>query len=1591
MFSLLQLQLKATSVRVFAYSASGSDTNYIKINYNSGSSITKTAADLGIGNLGDKTWFDMSPFITGEIDIDSIEYGSYGGGGQLGNFEINGVNLIDGLNDPTGYGVNGFYLPMDGNTPVGKDCSGRGNDWEVTYSINSELTKTSGAKPILNTIDGSYARKGVFSDDTNEEYEVTVAAKSGGGGNAYYIDGAERPALTNLVRGATYKFDLNSNTTDSHPFRFGAAVNGSEYTDGVVRSINDGREWSANFTGSVNVNQPTPTFDGRPPEINGYSHSGDAMTINFSPVISGRIVVYAGTGFSNPNSNACTYTLSDGSNLSSILGYTGGAGPYWEALDFGEKTNISSLACSAGYAVYAITVDGVLLTDNLDDKYTAITVPDDAPDTLYYYCDSHPGMGNSLGLITDEGKADPYASKCILAVPFLSGTEDVSNQYNGTSIQKDVRSNGTPFSILDSNYYGSSRNYSVGDGSTWHSMPDIGTDDFTVEFWIQSDTSTADSVFRRIISTGPNGLDQIQIGHIGSTASSGGYISYTHSDNNNFAMNTNINVTDGEWHHVAVVRDSGTVYCYVDGCVGDDTDADANSKSSSLLYLSGYGGISSGSGRFDGRIQDLRIYKGVAKYTENFVPASANPTILNDAPSGVSGKTAISQTPYGSTSFSTSPTPTNVNYLEVPDSSDFTFGSDDWTMECYAKLNKHDSASYNGLVMKYFSDRPSSSWYWAVYNVGSTADPQYRQVFYMYVGGVEYSSTGNVDSALAWNHYAVSRDGDNIYGYLNGKRHFVIDVTGLSMNDSAVDVTIGCDGNQNARMVGHISNARVVKGSSLYPGGRSFKVSQEPLTVESQGAVANEVVLLACQSNTDALAVTRPSTTAGVNAGRNWEQYILGTPDSSYPLSNLFNGTIGAGFASGTRSTNPGTLTLDTSSLNITVTNVRLSTNAAGSGHSNYTINGNALGDPPTGDSTNVYAVNGQLNTIAWSYDNANGPYIYMRGIEVDLDDGNGYQLLFNDIIGFNNVQASTFNPFDKDVNTLRPSGATVWPTFNPLQTYTQTLSDFNLSCNGTAGAAVGSLFAKSGKWYWEVTAGTDYTMVGIQRDDTDESSYPGERATQFAYYGNQGSGLAYSNNSSSTYGDGFFENDVIGVAMDLDTPKLEFYVNGIYQGVAFGPETNFANYPGYYSATCRSGSGAFNGDSSINFGQKPLRYSPPAGYQLLNSSSLRGDNTLPTPSSYCKVSTWTGNDNVRHILTGMEPDLVWVKNLISANQDHVVTDSVRGGGFKITPNQTFAQTSGANDVTSFDPLGFYVGADGRVNASGSNYRSWSWQAGGSNGTFNVDGNGYADAQAAGITGIGGIGEVPANKYLGLSVGRKQGFSIVKYNGAGGGDMTVPHGLSQTPEVVIIKNLTSAVDWAVIHAGTESNRNLSLSTTGTEYGVGFLGCYKTGLTEEHFTVNFTDTNLQYCNASNDDYIAYLWHSVPGYSKVGFWTNTTDGQFIPLDFKPAVILIKCTDTGENWYLFDNVGHPINEASPSVASEAISGVQPNTENTVLQSQNSCNTATIDFLSNGFKMRTSNSGDGELTFDNRRMCYIAWAEQPNLGLYGSQAGAR
>ena len=70
------------------------------------------------------------------------------------------------------------------------------------------------------------------------------------------------------------------------------------------------------------------------------------------------------------------------------------------------------------------------------------------------------------------------------------------------------------------------------------------------------------------------------------------------------------------------------------------------------------------------------------------------------------------------------------------------------------------------------------------------------------------------------------------------------------------------------------------------------------------------------------------------------------------------------------------------------------------------------------------------------------------------------------------------------------------------------------------------------------------------------------------------------------------------------------------------------------------------------------------------------------------------------------------------------------------------------------------------------------------------------------------------------------------------------------------------------------------------------------------------------DANGEKYVAYSWHSVPGFSKFGSYIGnweTIYGPYVDLGFKPAFLLIKDTAGSNSWCLYDTVRDPYNAAT------------------------------------------------------------------------------
>jgi hypothetical protein len=266
---------------------------------------------------------------------------------------------------------------------------------------------------------------------------------------------------------------------------------------------------------------------------------------------------------------------------------------------------------------------------------------------------------------------------------------------------------------------------------------------------------------------------------------------------------------------------------------------------------------------------------------------------------------------------------------------------------------------------------------------------------------------------------------------------------------------------------------------------------------------------------------------------------------------------------------------------------------------------------------------------------------------------------------------------------------------------------------------------------------------------------------------------------------------------------------------------------------------------------------------------------------------------------------------------------------------------------------------------------AWTWKAGGgkpSGGGFFKDDVEYASAAAAGLTG----GSITPS---GASVGTKQGFSIVKWTRGSGTD-TIPHGLSQAPDMIIQKSTSASKRWQVGLNALGWDRRLYLNLSdGDADSTSFGWSGNQGP---------TDTLLRTGGTSyvDGDMIAYCWHNVPGLQKFGTYSGnqSANGPFIELGFRPALVWIKGVGSGStSWRIFDKERSPINTTTTLY-------LRPNSTAGDLD-----DTRPIDIVSNGFKIRVAGGGDINLSSGAYDYIYCAWADVPSSNLFGGQSNAR
>jgi hypothetical protein len=149
--------------------------------------------------------------------------------------------------------------------------------------------------------------------------------------------------------------------------------------------------------------------------------------------------------------------------------------------------------------------------------------------------------------------------------------------------------------------------------------------------------------------------------------------------------------------------------------------------------------------------------------------------------------------------------------------------------------------------------------------------------------------------------------------------------------------------------------------------------------------------------------------------------------------------------------------------------------------------------------------------------------------------------------------------------------------------------------------------------------------------------------------------------------------------------------------------------------------------------------------------------------------------------------------------------------------------------------------------------------------------------------------------------GRAPGFfDVVCYTGTGA-NRTIAHNLGVVPEMMIVKMRSGVEDWGVYTAATGNTGSLRLNTTGTLI-VQSVVWNNTSPTASVFSVG---TNSM-VNANGSTYVAYLFASCPGVSKVFNFTGNGSSQTINCGFTGGArfVMIKRTDSTGDWYVWDS---------------------------------------------------------------------------------------
>ena len=348
-----------------------------------------------------------------------------------------------------------------------------------------------------------------------------------------------------------------------------------------------------------------------------------------------------------------------------------------------------------------------------------------------------------------------------------------------------------------------------------NSVGAFGTGDFTIECWIYLSGSNIN--YRTIVSTrSSNGTTT---GWCLATNASGDIYIYSGA----FLVTASSAIVPSTWYHVAVCRLSGTTTLYLNG-VSKATSSTARTYSDAGLSISAdpYGVTE----LWQGYISDLRVVKGTAVYTSNFVPPTQTLTnysttypsslLLNFTNGGIVDQHSsnVLET-VGNAQLSTAVKKYNNasiyfdgtgDYLTSPSSPNYQFGTGDFTVEFWIYFN-----AVNNSTVKYIYDMRNSG----ATSASILAQEVANSWTYWNGAGTQISTgfTSSTFSATTWTHVAICRSSGVTKFFVNGTQTNSVADTSNYSNSTLV---VGARYSYSDGLNGYIDDLRITKGYARY-------------------------------------------------------------------------------------------------------------------------------------------------------------------------------------------------------------------------------------------------------------------------------------------------------------------------------------------------------------------------------------------------------------------------------------------------------------------------------------------------------------------------------------------------------------------------------------------------------------------------------------------------------------------------------------------------------------------------------------------------------------------------------------------------------